>query len=83
MKHFGLMSLNSVRAGVGLVALSFMTMAPHAVAKPAPDSFADIVEELLPTVVNVSTSAAASRNPLDAESNVSGYGLILALLVNG
>ena len=42
MKHFGLMSLNSVRAGVGLVALSFMTMAPHAVAKPAPDSFADI-----------------------------------------
>ena len=67
MKHFGLMSLNSVRAGVGLVALSFMTMAPHAVAKPAPDSFADIVEELLPTVVNVSTSAAASRNPLDAE----------------
>jgi serine protease Do len=67
MKHFGLMSLNSVRAGFGLMALSFVTLAPHAVAKPAPDSFADIVEELLPTVVNVSTSAAASRNPLDAE----------------
>ena len=67
MKHFGLMSLNGVHAGVGLLALSFVAMAPNAAARPAPNSFADIVEELLPTVVNVSTSSAANRNPLDAE----------------
>ncbi len=67
MKHFGLMSLNGVRAGFGLLALSFVAMAPSATARPAPNSFADIVEELLPTVVNVSTSSAANRNPLDAE----------------
>lgn len=67
MRHFGLMSLNSVRASFGLMALAVVATAPVANAKPAPDSFADIVEELLPTVVNVSTSAAASRNPLDSE----------------
>jgi len=67
MKHFGLISLNGVRAGFGLMALSFVAMAPGVSAKPAPDSFADIVEELLPTVVNVSTSSSANRNPLDAE----------------
>ena len=67
MKHFGLMSLNGVRAGFGLLALCFVAMAPSAAARPAPNSFADIVEELLPTVVNVSTSSAANRNPLDAE----------------
>jgi len=67
MKHFGLISLNGVRAGFGLLALSFVAMAPGVSAKPAPDSFADIVEELLPTVVNVSTSSSANRNPLDAE----------------
>jgi serine protease Do len=67
MKHFGLMSLNGVRAGLGLMALSFVAVASVATAKPAPDSFADIVEELLPTVVNVSTTTATTRNPLDAE----------------
>lgn len=67
MKHFGLISLNGVRAGFGLMALSFVAMAPGVSAKPAPDSFADIVEELLPTVVNVSTSSSANQNPLDAE----------------
>lgn len=67
MKHFGLISLKGVRAGFGLMALSFVAMAPGVSAKPAPDSFADIVEELLPTVVNVSTSSSANQNPLDAE----------------
>lgn len=66
MKHFGLMGLNSVRAGFGLLAFSFVAMAGSANAKPAPDSFADIVEELLPTVVNVSTTQT-NRNPLDSE----------------
>ena len=39
----------------GLVVLSFVLTSFQAVARPAPDSFADLVEKLLPAVVNIST----------------------------
>ena len=69
MKHKGMLSLHGMRAGVGagLLVITAFAFSPLASARPAPDSFADIVEELLPTVVNVSTTSVATQNPLDAE----------------
>ena len=69
MKHKGMLSLHGLRAGVGagLLVITAFAFSPLASARPAPDSFADIVEELLPTVVNVSTTSVATQNPLDAE----------------
>ena len=69
MKHKGMLSLHGLRTGVGagLVVIATVALSPLASARPAPDSFADIVEELLPTVVNVSTTSVATQNPLDAE----------------
>ncbi|MEC8154971.1 MAG: Do family serine endopeptidase [Pseudomonadota bacterium] len=69
MKHKGMLSLHGLRAGVGagLLVIATVALSPLASARPAPDSFADIVEELLPTVVNVSTTSVATQNPLDAE----------------
>ena len=69
MKHKGMLSLHGLRTGVGagLLVIATVALSPLASARPAPDSFADIVEELLPTVVNVSTTSVATRNPLDAE----------------
>ncbi|MDR3437673.1 MAG: DegQ family serine endoprotease [Telmatospirillum sp.] len=40
----------------GLVGLTVMAMAMTARAAPAPDSFADLAERLLPSVVNISTT---------------------------
>ncbi|MBB24081.1 MAG: serine protease [Geminicoccus sp.] len=64
-----MLSLHGLRTGVGagLLVIATVALSPLASARPAPDSFADIVEELLPTVVNVSTTSVATRNPLDAE----------------
>ena len=69
MKHKGMLSLHGLRTGVGagLLVIATVALSPLASARPAPDSFADIVEELLPTVVNVSTTSVATQNPLDAE----------------
>jgi serine protease Do len=66
MKHFGLMGLNRVRAGFGFLTISFVALAGSVNAHPAPDSFADLVEELLPTVVNVSTTQS-SANPMNSD----------------
>lgn len=40
----------------GLTAVALMAMAMSAHAAPAPDSFADLAERLLPSVVNISTT---------------------------
>ncbi len=48
-------------AGVALVAPGIV--APHAAfARPAPDSFADLAAQLLPTVVNISTTQTLKAN---------------------
>ncbi|MAH88372.1 MAG: serine protease [Kiloniella sp.] len=73
MKHLGKQSLHGLRTGLrtglgaGLLVIATVALSPSAMARPAPESFADIVEELLPTVVNVSTTSVATQNPLDAE----------------
>jgi serine protease Do len=46
----------------GLVAVAVMAMAISARAAPAPDSFADLAERLLPSVVNISTTQTL-KNP--------------------
>ncbi len=46
----------------GLVAVAVMAMALTARAAPAPDSFADLAERLLPSVVNISTTQTL-KNP--------------------
>ena len=45
-----------------LCAILVLAAAP-AVARPAPDSFADLVQKLLPTVVNISTSQTLKAPP--------------------
>ena len=47
-------------AALALVVL--VVLAPAAGARSAPDSFADIVEKLLPAVVNISTSQIVKKN---------------------
>ncbi|MDP6787018.1 MAG: Do family serine endopeptidase [Rhodospirillales bacterium] len=53
------------RLGTGMVALALVLVMASASsparAKPAPDSFADLAQRLLPAVVNVSTSQAAKE----------------------
>ena len=43
--------------------LAALLMASVAYARPAPDSFADLVDTLLPTVVNISTSQKVAPRP--------------------
>ena len=50
-----------------VVPLPFTAFAPHAVARPAPDSFADLAAKLLPAVVNVS-----STQTITAKNNGAG-----------
>jgi serine protease Do len=46
-----------IRAARIFIACAFVVaLAPWAAAKPAPDSFADLAEKLLPAVVNISTT---------------------------
>src|SRR5690606_38486702 len=44
------------RFSAALLALAVLVQAVPALARPAPDSFADMAEKLLPAVVNVSTT---------------------------
>src|SRR6201996_678776 len=46
----------SLVAPLPFTGLSFVPWAPHAVARSAPDSFADLAAKLLPAVVNVSST---------------------------
>src|SRR4249920_19496 len=50
-----------------LLTCVLMTLAPNAVlARPAPDSFADLANKLLPTVVNINTSQTLKAPPQNA-----------------
>ena len=49
------------RTAIALLAVSTLAAAPAVWARPAPDSFADLAEGLLPTVVNISTTQAIGR----------------------
>jgi serine protease Do len=49
-----------------LALLTFSVLAIPAGARPAPDSFADLVAKLLPTVVNISTSQTLKAPPQGA-----------------
>jgi serine protease Do len=55
-------ALPSLRALLGCAILALSLSAP-AVARPAPDSFADLADKLLPTVVNISTSQTLKAPP--------------------
>src|SRR5438270_8073003 len=55
------MPTNLVRRAAASVVAAFLIAAPAALvqpaaARPAPDSFADLAEKLLPSVVNISTT---------------------------
>jgi serine protease Do len=57
------------RAGVALVFMTMIipTLAPTvAIARPAPDSFADLANRLLPTVVNIATTQTMKSGPQTA-----------------
>ena len=45
------------------LAAALLLWAAAAQARPAPDSFADLVDDLLPVVVNISTTQVAERSP--------------------
>lgn len=47
---------------VGLLCLSFLATPQPAVAAPAPDTFANLAEQLLPSVVNISTTQTVEGN---------------------
>ena len=51
------------RAGIvaALAAAAVLAAGGGALARPAPDSFADLAEKLLPSVVNISTTQAPAR----------------------
>ena len=55
-------ALPSLRALLGCAILALSLSAP-AVARPAPDSFADLAAKLLPTVVNIATSQTLKAPP--------------------
>ncbi len=47
-------------------AILMLTVTPPALARPAPDSFADLAAKLLPSVVNISTSQTLKAPPQSA-----------------
>ena len=51
----------SARALAAAFAVGTAAFAPHAGARGAPDSFADLADRLLPTVVNISTAQTQDR----------------------
>ncbi len=60
------------RLTVGALALGMIaSAAPLAVARPVPDSFADLVEQVAPAVVNISTRQEAGRRVTDDRSGQS------------
>jgi serine protease Do len=58
--------MQSFRVALGLCAILALACAVPALARPAPDSFADLAAKLLPTVVNVSTSQTLKAPPRTA-----------------
>jgi serine protease Do len=52
--------------GCLLCVLTVLAASPPAAARPAPDSFADLADKLLPTVVNISTSQTLKALPQGA-----------------
>lgn len=57
--------LSANRFFATLLALAVLVQAVPALARPAPDSFADMAEKLLPAVVNVSTTQTVQSSPQD------------------
>ena len=51
---------------IALLALTVPALTPPALARPAPDSFADLANKMLPTVVNISTSQTLKAPPKTA-----------------
>lgn len=50
-------------AAPALIATPSAVLAPPAIARPAPDSFADLANKLLPTVVNIATTQTLKSGP--------------------
>jgi len=59
---------------VGPLVAGLLLSTPFAVAKPAPDSFADLAEKLLPAVVNISTTQTIKAEKGKSGSAVPGPG---------
>ncbi len=65
------LAMGRLAAVAGLVALALIWASATAWARPAPDSFADLVEKLSPAVVNISTTQRVEnqmsrRGPMDS-----------------
>ncbi len=61
--HLPIAAARAIAAAV-LTALPAASLAPPAaIARPAPDSFADLANKLLPTVVNIATSQTLKSGP--------------------
>ena len=56
MLLFSLSLRRSALAAVAALLLVLPAGAPPVAARPAPDSFADLADKLLPSVVNISTT---------------------------
>ena len=56
MTHFAIVQPRNNLLGSFVLSLALIAASSVAFAKSAPDSFADLAEELLPSVVNISTT---------------------------
>lgn len=72
MRNLFAVSLGRKTLSAALIAAALLTSAPPAVfARPAPDNFADLVDKVAPSVVNISVSGGAAGD--DASSLGSGF----------